>query len=342
MSPVLTPNDLLELFRLMVLTRAAEERVELLHGEGHVAGSVFRSLGQEAGAVGGAYALRRLTDGTGDLVAPSLRGAGALFTFGATLDEYFRHYLGRASGPSGGRESHLHWGDLQRGLVGGIFPLGTLLEVMAGVTLAQQMQGEDRVGMIFAGDGATSTGAWHEGLAFAAAQRCPLILMVEHNRFAFSTPTDKNTRLQSFTEKAPGYGIGAEAVDGTDAVAVHEVTRQAAERARKGKGPQLVELRYFRRKGHAQHDAQDYVDPEILAEWEEKDPVHRLREHLVDAGHASPESLDALVQEAEAACLTAADAALAEPAPEGAEACATVYTDVTIAQPWTRQDTATP
>lgn len=337
LSQRLAPSDLLEIHRLLVRTRAAEERIELLQKQGHPVGALYRSLGQEAGAVGAAMALRRRTDGLGDVVAPSLRAAGAMFAFGASLEDYFRQYLGRASGPTGGRESDLHWGDADRGILASVTPLGLMLEVMAGVTLAFRLRDEDRVGMVFHGDGATSTGAWHEGLSFAAAQRCPMVLVVEHNQFAFGTSTEKNTRLRSFTEKAEGYGIQAVEVDGTDVLQVLDAVHAAARRARMAEGVQMVELRYFRRKGHAQHDAQEYVDPAALAEWEARDPLTRYGRWLVESGHAAQDALDEILFHERGACERAAEQALSEPVPQGADALSGVTSDPAQPVPWTRR-----
>ncbi len=336
--PGFAPHDLAELYRYMFLTRTAEEHLERLHKNGHVAGSVYRSLGQEAGAVGAAWALRRSGAATGDWLAPSLRATGALMVFTDGVLDYFRQQLSRATGPTAGRESHIHWGDPARGLLGPIFPLGTMLEVMAGVTLSFRLRGEDRVGLVFTGDGAAATGAWHEGLCLAAAQACPLVLVLENNQFAFSTPTAVHTRVESFTEKAAGYGIGAESVDGTDVLAVVESVRAAADRAREGGGPQMVELRYFRRGGHAQHDAQEYVDPALIAEWEAKDPLAKYRARLLDQRWVGSEELAEIERVAEEACRLAVESALAEPEPDGPEAREDVYTDVTVREPWTRMD----
>ncbi|HSG09591.1 MAG TPA: thiamine pyrophosphate-dependent dehydrogenase E1 component subunit alpha [Longimicrobiales bacterium] len=337
LSGRLRPTDLLEFHRLMVRTRVAEERVELLQKQGHPVGALYRSLGQEAGAVGAAMALRRRADGSGDVLAPSLRAAGAMFAFGATLEDYFRQYLGRSTGPTRGRESDLHWGDPERGILASVTPLGLMLEVMAGVALTFRLSDEDRVALVFHGDGATSTGAWHEGLSFAAAQRCPMVLVVEHNQFAFGTSTEKNTRLRSFTEKAEGYGIQAQEVDGTDVLQVLDAVHAAARRARMGEGVQMVELRYFRRRGHAQHDAQEYVDPAVLAEWEARDPVLRYRTWLLEQGHASEEMLAAVVAEETKDCEVAAERALAESVPQGSDALSEVTSDPSPLPPWTRR-----
>jgi len=324
------------LYRALCITRAAEERLEILQRQGHVTGGLYRSLGQEAGSVGAAFALRRESDGTGDFLAPTARAAGAMFLFGATLVDFFRQYMARETSPTKGREANVHWVDYQKGFVGPVSPLGIMVEIMAGVTLSFSLRGEDRVGMVFYGDGASSTGAWHEGLNFAAVQRCPLILMVEANQYAFSSPTAKNTRVQSFTEKAPGYGIGAESVDGTDVIAVYEAVSRAAERARGGLGTQMVELKYFRRLGHAQHDGQEYVDPALIAEWEKKDPITCFHRRMVDSGWATEQELEVLRHESEEDCRAAAEQAIAEPVPHGPDAVDDVYTDVATPHPWTR------
>ena len=335
-SGELSREALLDLWSGMCLQRAAEERLETLQKQGHVTGSVYRGLGQEAGCVGAAFALRHRSDGTGDVLAQAIRAAGALFLMGGDPTDFFRQYLARATSPTGGREANVHWTDFQEGFVGPVSPLGTMIEVVAGITLSFKLRGEDRVGMVFYGDGATSTGAWHEGMSFAAARGCPLVLMVEANQYAFSTPTSRNSRLETFTAKAPGYGIGAESVDGVDVVAVHEATRAAVGRARAGEGPQMVELRYFRRRGHAQHDAQEYVPRELLEEWEQKDPLDLFRARLLERDDVSAEELEGRWDAAVERCAAAADQALSDPRPEGESALRDVYTDAHALRPWTR------
>jgi TPP-dependent pyruvate/acetoin dehydrogenase alpha subunit len=335
-STTLGRDDLQELFRWMVTARAAEERLELLQKQGLVAGSIYASLGQEGG-VAAAYALRRPLKGVRDFIGPSLRGCAALLLFGGSLKDYFRQHLGRATSPTRGRESGVYWGDQARGILGPVAPLGTMVEVMAGVTLSFKLRGEDRVGMVFSGDGATSTAAWHEGLSLASAQRCPMVLVIENNQWAFSTPTPRSSRLGSFTQKAPGYGIRADSVDGTDVEAVYAASARAVGRARAGEGVQLLELRYFRRKGHAQHDAQEYVDPEAIAEWAERDPVRRLERVLLEREWATQSQLKTVSDESRTAVAAAATAALDEPVPDGSDALGGVYTDITVATPWTRR-----
>ena len=136
-------NELHQIYRALVVTRAAEERLETLQKQGHVTGGLYRSLGQEAGAVGAAFALRRRDDGTGDFLAPTIRAAGALFLFGGELIDFFRQYMARGTSPTRGREANVHWFDFQKGFVGPVSPLGTMIEVMAGITLSFRLRGED-------------------------------------------------------------------------------------------------------------------------------------------------------------------------------------------------------
>ena len=334
----LDQTQLLGLYHSLVLTRAAEERLEMLQKQGHVTGEIYRSLGQEAGAAGAAFALNRQTDGTGDFLAPTVRAAGALFLFGGELVDFFRQYMGRVTGPTEGKEANIHWVDFQKGIIGPVSPLGTMLEVMAGITLSFKVRDESRVGMVFCGDDVSSTGAWHEGLNFSAVQRCPLILMVEANQWAFSTATRKNTRVRSFTEKAAGYGIGSESVDGTDVIAVYEAVSRAAKRARAGKGTQMVELRYYRRLGYAQHDPQDYVDPDELAMWVDRDPIDLFERRILEEGWAEESVLHKINIRAEEECRLVAEQATGEPVPDGREAVKGVYTDTITQHPWTRTD----
>lgn len=328
--------DLLEMCYLMHLARVTEERLEILLRQGHVHGGVYRSLGQEAGAVGTAYALRARTDGTGDVITYLIRDTGAIFTHGGTPLDYFRHYLARATSLSRGRETGIHFVDFDRGLVGPISHLGTMVEIMAGIAWTFRIRGEDRVGVAYLGDGGSSTGEFHEGLNFAAVQQCPMVMVLESNRYAFSTPTLKQTRARHLVDKALGYGIPGERVDGNDVVACYEAARRAVERARAGKGASLLELDTFRRRGHAQHDAQDYVPREELEYWEARDPIERFRRLLLESGWATPADLEEVGARAHREAEEAAEQAVAEPMPEGPTAVDHVYTDLEVAHPWTR------
>lgn len=331
-------KDLLAIFRALVRARAAEERLEILLKQGHISGGLYRSLGQEAASVGAAFALRRRDDGTGDFLAHTIRDTGALFLLGATPGEYFRQYLARATGPTGGKEANVHWTDFQRGFVGPVSPLGTMVGVMSGITLSFKIRAEPRVGMVFYGDGASSTGAWHEGVNFASVQECPMVAVVTANGYAFSTPTARQTRAASFSLKAQGYGIAGESVDGNDVLSVYGAARRAVDRAREGKGVTLLELRTYRRKGHAQHDSQEYVPLEELRTWEERDPIQLFRQRLTREGWASEEELIRIRVKAEEEMREEAESAVRDPYPLGHAALDGVYTDLPTPDHWTRTD----
>ena len=267
----LSREQLLELYYWMRLTRTLEERLVALYRQTKVVGGLFRSLGQEADSVGSAYALEPR-----DILSPLIRNLGSMLVKGATPLEILRQYMAKGDSPTRGRELNIHFGDTERGFIGQISPLGDMVPVMAGVTLSFRLRGEDRVGLVYVGDGATSTGAFHEGINFAAVQRCPLVVLVENNGYAYSTPTDRQTAARRFVDKAIGYGIPGEQADGNDVLAVYDVTRRAVERARSGGGTSLIELMTYRRKGHAEHDNQSYVPAGEIERWErENDPITR-------------------------------------------------------------------
>jgi pyruvate dehydrogenase E1 component alpha subunit/2-oxoisovalerate dehydrogenase E1 component alpha subunit len=201
--------------------------------------------------------------------------------------------MAKAWGPSGGRDLNIHFGDMQRGFIGPISHLGDMIPVMTGVLLGARMQKKQIVAIAYIGDGGMSTGAFHEGLNFAAVQRLPLIVVAEYNHYAYSTPTALQTAVRDLAEKAAGYGIPAHIVDGNDVVACYEVTRHAAEYARKGGGAVLIEAKTYRRKGHAEHDDQRYVAPGEIEWWEKNnDPVDRFERYLLDRKVAAKAKLD--------------------------------------------------
>ena len=289
-----------------------------------------------AGAVGTAYVFNSRTDGTGDVMTYLIRDTGAIFTHGGEPVDYLRHYLARATSLSRGRETGVHFVDFDRGLVGPISHLGTMVEIMAGITWAMRLKREDRVGVAYLGDGGSSTGEFHEGLNFAAVQQCPMVMILESNGYAFSTPTHKQTRARRLADKALGYGIPGESVDGNDVIACYEAAKRAVSRARNGDGASLLELVTFRRRGHAQHDPQDYVPREELEHWEARDPIDLFHRRLLEQGWAVPHELEEVAARAYRKAEEAAEQALAEPLPEGGTAVDGIYTDMQVPGPWTR------
>ena len=291
----------------MLLTRLTEERIVKLFRQGQTLGSVYRSLGQEATACATALAL-----GPDDVIAPLIRNLGAMLVRGATPREVFLQYLGRATGPSGGREHNNHFGSVARGIIAPTSMLGALIPVMAGVALSFRQKGERRVAMTWIGDGGSSTGAFYEGLNLAVVQRLPLIVVGEANGFAFSTPPERQM-AGHLSERA--QGAHTLTVDGNDAAAVFEAATAARNHCLAGLGPVFLVCETFRLSGHAEHDDQRYVDPDLLAQWAERDPLPRFEAWLA-ARDWRPEP--GLAQRLEAELLATAEAALEAPWPDPA------------------------
>jgi TPP-dependent pyruvate/acetoin dehydrogenase alpha subunit len=304
----LAAADGLKLYRFMRLNRVVEERLVNLYRQGKVLGGLYRSLGQEATSVGSAFALQ-----PGDVLGPLIRNLGSVLVRGYRPRDLFLQYMGKAEAPSGGRDSTLHFTSMERGVVGPIAMLGELIPVMAGVALAARLQRRDTVCMTYIGDGGTSTGPFHEGMNFAAVQKLPLVVIGENNHWAYSTPLSQQMASASLAERARAYGVPAVTIDGNDVEAVLGASREAVERARQGGGVSFIEAVTYRMKGHAEHDAQSYVDPRELDSWRARDPIERYARRLESSGAASPEDLAAV--DAAIAVEVDADLALAEGAP---------------------------
>ena len=331
----LSPEQKLELYYYMRLTRSLEERLVNLYRQTKVVGGLFRSLGQEADAVGSAYALDR---SKGDVLSPLIRNLGSMLVQGAKPTEIVKQYMAKGDSPTRGRELNIHYGDLERGFIGQISHLGDMVPVMAGVTLSFKMRKQDRVGLVYVGDGATSTGAFHEGINFAAVERCPLVVIVENNGYAYSTPLSKQTAAKRLVDKAIGYGIAGEQADGNDVIATYEATKRAVERARSGGGVTLIELITYRRKGHAEHDNQSYVPAGEIEQWaSENDPIDRYVKVLLSDGFER-RALDAIDARVKEEIDRATDEADASPMPDPTDALTGVYADPPAMAPlWFRE-----
>jgi TPP-dependent pyruvate/acetoin dehydrogenase alpha subunit len=318
--PDLDPEKRLSLYRFMRLNRALEERLVHLYRQGKILGGFYRSLGQEATSVGTASALE-----TGDVIGPLIRNLGSVLVMGFSPRDVLLQQMGRRDGPSRGKDGNLHFGTPEAGMISPISMLGALVPVMAGIALGARMLGRRTVAMTYIGDGATSTGAFHEGINFAAVQNLPLVVVVENNGWAYSTPVSKQTRARTLCDKAIGYGIPGEIVDGNDVEAVYETACRAVARARDDGGPTLIEAKTYRMKGHAEHDPQAYVPRAQLDEWSRRDPLARYSRRLLESGLVDAETLtriDAAVDRQLDEDVAAAENA---PLPEGIEALDGVY-----------------
>jgi TPP-dependent pyruvate/acetoin dehydrogenase alpha subunit len=311
----------LALFRLVLLQRITEERIISLYLQGRIPGSVYTGRGQEAVAAGAGLAL-----GPDDVVAPVNREMACHFARGVEVAHVLRNYLGRATGPTQGRDGNMHFGSRERNVWPLVSMLGTFVPVTVGAALAFKRRNEPRVALAFFGDGAMSTGDVHEGLNLAAVLQVPAVFVLQNNGYAYSTPIERQMRNTNMSERVrDGWGIPAERVDGTDALAVYATVLGAIERARAGEGPQAVEALTLRMQGHAAHDDGRYMDKERLRTFADRfDPVERLAARLRLDGLRG-DQIDTLRQAAADEVASGLAEAEAAPAPDPATLADGVY-----------------
>jgi len=246
-------------YRLMLLARILDDKFASLYRMGKIHGGVFLGRGQEALSVSVGLALRK-----GDIFAPLIRDGAGRLAFGEPILDAVRTYLGSPLGPMRARDGNIHRGRPREGLFVMISHLGAMISVVNGALLAHRMKGVGgTVGAACIGDGATSTGAFHEAVNQAAVEKLPLVLVVANNQYAYSTPTDRQFACRSLLDKAGGYGIQGQDVDGTDLSACLKVVGEAVSQARRGQGPQLVVASLLRLCGHGEHDDAGYIDPKL-------------------------------------------------------------------------------
>ncbi|WP_081838477.1 thiamine pyrophosphate-dependent dehydrogenase E1 component subunit alpha [Thermogemmatispora carboxidivorans] len=275
---------LLQIYYYMRLTRAMEDRTRTLFLQGRIVGGVYTAQGHEATTVGAAMTLR-----DGDCIVPQHRDLGMHLVRGVSPRAVMCQWLARGNAPTLGRDGQLHIGDMHHGVVPMISMLGESLPVACGVALVMKMRRRSTVVLASCGDGATSTGAFHEALNFAAVQRLPVVFLIENNGYAYSTPNAKQFAIEQLAQRAGAYGMPGESVDGNDVLAVMEAVGRAVAHARGGRGPTLVECRTFRVRGHSEADKADYVPPALREEWLARDPIKRFEDYLTAQGLLSAE-----------------------------------------------------
>src|SRR4051794_3328282 len=277
-SDALTRDDRTSLLRYMLLMRATEERALTLYREGKVPGSYYDGRGQEAVSVGSSFAL-----GPRDRACILHRDLGAHLVRGVKPGRVLAQMMGREGGVTRGRDGNMHFGDRERGCVGMVSMLPDMMLVACGMALAFQMRGEPRVAMTWFGDGSTANGQWHEAMNVAGVRKLPIVLVLENNQFADSTPNELEFAADP-VERAAGYGFPGVKVDGNDVEAVFEAAAEACERARMGGGPTLIEAVTMRMHGHGAHDDMRYVPKEMFETWAQRDPIERYEKKLAGEG----------------------------------------------------------
>jgi len=283
-SKYLSKEQSVELYRWMIMNRRMEIALENLYKQSKVVGGVYFGLGQEACSCASAYAL-----GPDDWFAPMIRNQGALLVRGWRARDVMMQYMAKAGSPTKGKDANTHFGDImERNQVSPISMLGDLVPILTGVALGARLQGRNIACLTWVGDGGQSAGVTYEGFNFAAVQKLGLVLIVESNLWAYSTPTEMQVAVKDLATRAIGYGVPGVIVDGTDPCQVYDATHEACERARRGEGPTLLEMRTYRLRGHVEAEktflSKAYRSDEEVEARRAAEPLARCRALLAAAG----------------------------------------------------------
>ncbi|BAM00987.1 MULTISPECIES: pyruvate dehydrogenase (acetyl-transferring) E1 component subunit alpha [Caldilinea] len=316
----LSPERLHALLHQMMLIRAFEEAAEQLYLQGLIHGTMHLSVGQEASAVGACAALRPT-----DYILSTHRGHGHCIAKGARVDLMMAEFFGKETGYCRGRGGSMHMADVDTGNLGANGIVAGGVPMAAGVGLSIQMQRQDRVVLVFFGDGATNEGAFHESLNLAAIWNLPVIYFCENNQYAMSMAITRASKLERLSDRACAYGIPGVTVDGNDLIAVYCATKEAVERARSGGGPTLIEAQTYRWKGHSKSDKQRYRTKEEVKAWQERDPIARLAQRMIEASLLTEDDLQRLQARVDEEIAAAIEFAKASPEPDPATILEGVY-----------------
>lgn len=318
----LKATQLLNLYYYMRLMREFEDAILRLYQQGKIVGGAYSGNGNEATAVGSAFALEK-----DDYLFPMHRDMGAHFVKGQSVLNLMLQHLARENSLTRGRDGTGHYADPGLRIFGNISHLGAMVPVACGVALACKLRKEKLVVMTYIGDGGANVGEVHEGLAMASVMKLPFILIIENNQYAYSTPTAKQFLAKQLSDRAIGYGIPGVTVDGTDVLEVYRVCKDGVERARRGEGPTIIEAVTMRMHGHAAHDNAWYVPKKQFEEWKKKDPVERFEKLLMTEGVLTDEKKKELVKDIQTEIDKASEIALNSPYPPAEQACEGVYAE---------------
>lgn len=329
-SKYLNKDQTIEIYRYMLLNRQMEQTLENLFKQQKVVGGVYLGLGQEGCSCASAYALR-----DGDWIGPMIRNQGALLVRGFKPRDVMMQYMAKSGAPTGGRDAGSHFGDIHKHHIAApISMLGDLIPVLAGVALGARLQGKNIACLTWIGDGGQSTGPTYEGFNFAAVQKLGVILVVENNLWAYSTPVDRQVACGDLADRAIGYGVPGAIIDGTDPNQVYDATYEAAQRAYAGAGPTLIEAKMMRMRGHAMHDAAAYVPKQYFEYWTKRDPITRMEKYLLGKGWLNEKSKRELIASVQREIDEDREIAEASPYPEGSTAAERVFSDNSVEIPF--------
>ena len=316
-----THEQLLKMYQLMVTIRRFENRLYQLFLQGLVPGTLHQYQGQEAVAVGVCTTLR-----PDDIIFSTHRPVGHGIAKGMTLKSIAAEIMGKADGCAGGKGGQMHLTDILVGMMPSNAIVGANIPIATGAALGFKLRGEERVSISFFGDGAANIGAFHEGINLAAVKNAPVIFICENNQYAASTHISLTMKIENIADRAESYGIPGKIVDGMDVIAVREIAQQAVERARRGKGPTLIEAKTYRFMGHSRGDPGKYRGEDELSDWQSRDPIPLFRTYLMDHG-VDQLTLDSLEESVDERIDEAVKYALAAPHPDPSETYSHVYAE---------------
>src|SRR5256885_9397270 len=313
-------EDLLGIYRNMLITRGVEERGHILYRQGKIPGSFYTGRGNEAAAVGVATAM-----GPDDVGTPVPRDMGVHITRGVEPWRIFAQNMGRVDGPTRGKDGNVHMADSRLGLIAMVSHLPAMLPVATGCALAFRIREEARVAVGWFGEGASARGDTHESMTLAGTRTLPVVYICDNNQWAYSTPTHIEFATEHVADRAQAYGFEGVVVDGTDVLAVYREARRAIEKARAGGGPTLLECLTLRMEGHAVHDGAFYVTKVMFEKWAESDPLERFRTWLREHADMTDEEEDEISTGVKKLLNDALKRAEDSPMPDATDLTAGVY-----------------
>src|SRR3989441_4684875 len=313
-------EDLLGVYRSMLLTRGIEERGHILYRQGKIPGSFYTGRGNEGAAIGVATAM-----GPDDVGTPLHRDMAVPVVRGVEPWRIFAQYMGRTDGPTRGRDGNVHMADSNLGLIAMVSHLPAMLPVAVGCALAFRIREEKRVAVGWFGEGASARGDCHEAMTLAGTRKLPMVFVCDNNQWAYSTPTHLEFATEHVADRAESYGFEGIVVDGTDVLAVYREAKRAIEKARAGGGPTLIESVTLRMEGHAVHDDAFYVPKQMFEEWAKFDPIERFRSWLRENANMTDEGEGEIASEVKRTLNDALRRAEASPLPEPSQLLEGVY-----------------
>lgn len=317
---LLSNDEKIQMYRDMLKIRFFENKVFELYGQNLVPGTIHLYAGEEAVAVGTCSNLRK-----DDYIVSTHRGHGHCLAKGASLDRTMAEILGRRTGYCKGKGGSMHIADFSIGMLGATAVVGAGIPIATGAGLSIKLRRTDQVAACFFGDGASNQGTFHEGINMAAVWNLPVLFVCENNLYAMGTRQTQVMLLENVAQRASAYGIPGTSVDGNNVLDVYEATAEACTRARNGAGPSLIECKTYRHKGHSRWDPATYRPKEEVDKWLMRDPIRRMKTHLLDHGILSEPEATKIEKETSTAVEKAVKFAVDSPFPTADEAYEDIY-----------------